>query len=290
MKLHSGDSIYTALEGSRAKREYTREINQHTGLAIWTNERDRLSYQKLNHHTVSLCIEGGYSTRRLDMRHAGKGAPDKFSIFPVGHYSDWDVGGNQRFAHLYFSDTLLRRIALQTFDIDPRNVELADSTYFNDALLLPRFQSLFNQSCGEPSEHLALQEMSVGIMVDLLTRYGIQPLSSSQYRSGLSPNILKKVIEYIYANIDSKITLDELALIAGLSAFHFVRMFKISTGQTPHQKVIDIRITLATDMLCKGKSQLYVAQECGFVDQSHFSRTFKKHHGITPKQFIQVVS
>jgi AraC family transcriptional regulator len=285
MKLHARDSVQTTLQRSNAQAEFSCEVNQHVGLAIWTNEHDRVSYQKLNHHTLSLYIEGGYSTRRLDLRRAGTGSPEKFCIFPAGHQSDWEVGDSQRFAHLYFSDALLRRIALETFDVDPRHVELTDSTFFHDAALLQHCQTLFNQSRSEPSDHLALQEKTVSIMADLLIRYGVRPLSTQQYRSGLSPVITNKITDYIYAHIDTKITLDELATLAGISAFHFVRMFKISTGETPHQKVMDIRIKVASDWLLQGRPQLETAIACGFVDQSHFSRTFKKHHGITPKQF-----
>jgi len=289
MKLNSHYSVQTTLQRSKAQAEFTCELNKHVGLAIWTNEHDRVSYQNINHHTLSLYIEGGYSTRRLDQCISGTGAPEKFCIFPAGHQSNWDVGDRQRFAHLYFSDVLLRRIALEAFDVDPRHVELPDSTFFNDTALLQSCQTLFNQSRSEPSDHLALQERTVSIMADLLIRYGVRPLSSQQYRSGLSPTITNKIIDYIYANVDKRITLDELATIAGISLFHFVRMFKVSTGETPHQKVMDIRIKVATDLLIKGLPQSEVAMGCGFVDQSHFSRSFKKHHGITPKQFIQAV-
>ncbi|MFT6387606.1 MAG: AraC family transcriptional regulator [Cellvibrionaceae bacterium] len=184
MKSYTRDSVQTPLQRSNAQAEYAREVDKHIGLAIRMHEHDRVSYQKLNHHTLSLYIEGGYSTRRLDQRSAGAGAPEKFCIFPAGHQSDWDVGDRQRFAHLYFSDALLRRIALETFDVDPRHVELPDSTFFYDAVLLQRCQILFNQSRSEPSDHLALQERAVWIMGDLLIRYGIRPLPIQQYCSG----------------------------------------------------------------------------------------------------------
>jgi AraC family transcriptional regulator len=287
MKLHTHHSVHNTLQRSKAQAEYGYEVNKHISLAVWSNEHDRVSYQKLNNHTLSLYLEGGYSTRRLDQRSAGLGAPEKFCIFPAGHQSDWEIGESQRFAHLYFSDALLRRIALETFDVDPRHVELPDSTFFNDASLLQHCQSLFNQSLSEPSDHLAIEEQTTNILADLLIRYGIRKSPLQQFRSGLSPGITNKVIDYIYANIDSKITLDQLASIAGLSSFHFVRMFKVSTGETPHQKVMDIRIKVASDLLRKGCTQAESAMACGFVDQCHFSRTFKKHHGITPKQFLQ---
>ena len=287
MKLDSDNSVQTTLQRSNATAMYSKTINQHLGLAVWTNEHDRVSYQKLNHHTLSLYIEGGYSTRRIDQRRAGTGAPDKFCIFPAGHQSEWEVGDSQRFEHLYFSDALLRRIALETFDVDPRHVELPDTTFFNDQLLLQNCKNLFTQSWDEPENHLRLQEQTLSIMADLLVRYGIQSISKQDYRSGLRPTVLHRVIDYIHENVDKKISLDVLAAIAGISPFHFVRMFKISTGETPHQKVMDVRIKIASELLLAGRSQLDITIACGFVNQSHFSRTFKKHYGITPRQFLQ---
>lgn len=287
MKLGSSNSVQTTLQRSKATAVYTHTINKHLGLAVWTNEYDKVNYQKLNHHTLSLYIEGGYSTRRLDQRRAGTGAPDKFCIFPAGHQSEWEVGDRQRFEHLYFSDALLRRIALETFDVDPRHVELPDATFFNDKVLLQNCKNLFIQSWAEPENHLRLQEQTLSIMADLLVRYGIQSLSKQDYRSGLRPAVLNRVVDYIHANIDKKVSLDALAAVADISPFHFVRMFKISTGETPHQKVMDIRIKVASELLLTGRSQLDTAIACGFVDQSHFSRTFKKHYGITPRQFLQ---
>ena len=287
MILNSDTSIQTTLQRSKATAVHEHTINQHLGLTVWSNEHDRVCYQKLKNHTLSLYIEGGYSTRRLDLQRAGAGAPDKLCILPAGHQSDWEVGDRQRFGHLYFSDTLLRRTALETFDVDPRHVELPDSTFFNDKILLQNCKSLFSQSWNEPENHLRLQEQTLSIMADLLVRYGIQSVSKQDYRSGLRPTVLNRVIDYIYENIDKKISLDALAAVAGISPFHFVRMFKISTGETPHQKVMDIRIKIASELLLVGRSQLDIAIACGFVDQSHFSRTFKKHYGITPRQFLQ---
>lgn len=287
MKLDSNHSVQKTLQRSNATPIYSQTINQHLGLSVWTNENDRVSYQKTNHHTLSLYIEGGYSTRRVDLKDATTGAPDKLCIIPAGHQSEWQVGERQRFEHVYFSDVLLRRTALETFGLDPRHVELPDMTFFNDKILLQNCRSIFRESWAEPKNHLRLQEQTLSIMTDLLVRYGVQSVSKQDYRSGLGPSVLNRVIDYIHENIDKNVSLDALAAVADISPFHFVRMFKISTGETPHQKVMNIRIKVAAELLIAGSSQLEAAIACGFVDQSHFSKTFKRHYGITPRQFLQ---
>ncbi|EGG93529.1 Transcriptional regulator, AraC family [gamma proteobacterium IMCC1989] len=287
MKLHSTNSIQATLKSSKATEVYRQSINQHLGLAVWVNENDHVSYHNAKHHTLSLYVDGGYSTRRVDKKHVGTGAPNKLCILPSEHQSEWEVGSRQRFEHFYFSDALLRRTALESFDMDPRHVELFDITFFEDERLLNNCHDLFMQSRIEPEDTLRLQEQALFIMVDLLRRYSCSPKNKTNYRSGLRPTALNRVIEYIHENLDQKVTIDSLATVAGISPFHFIRMFKISTGETPHQRIMDIRISEATHLLKQGETQLETALSCGFVDQSHFSRTFKKHYGVTPKQFLQ---
>jgi AraC family transcriptional regulator len=279
------DTVPYTLGHSRASVQFHCGINEHFGFAVWTNQHDKVKYNRVKHHTLSLYLEGGYSTRRLDKRSAGTGAPNKFCLLPAGHDSDWEVGEAQRFVHLYFSDSALKRIALEDFDIDPRRVELPDTTYFQDALLLDNYQSLITQQWQSPEQKLALQESMWEILGDMLIRYSVKSIHSTGYRGGLTKSVIKVINEYIRANIEQQITIEELASIAKLSPFHFSRMFKVSTGQTPHQKVLATRTEIASDLLLKKHSQLDVSIACGFANQSHFSRAFSRHYGITPRQF-----
>ena len=138
----SKTTIEKTLQRSKAKAEFCRRLNAHFAMGIWSNQYDRVTYQKVDHHTLSLYLDGGYSTRRLDRRSAGPGAPEKLTILPAGHQSEWEIGGHQRFVHLYFSDSTLRSIALKDFDLDPRLVELPDATYFNDDVLRQHYHML----------------------------------------------------------------------------------------------------------------------------------------------------
>jgi AraC family transcriptional regulator len=73
-----------------------------------------------------------------------------------------------------------------------------------------------------------------------------------------------------------------------MSPHYFSRLFKKTTGFTPHQYVINCRIEKAKDLLKKGKLSIAeIAKEVGFVDQSHLHRYFKRKVGITPKSFLQ---
>ena len=105
-------------------------------------------------------------------------------------------------------------------------------------------------------------------------------------RGGLPPATLRKVRDYVDANLDKTIDLSSLAATAGLSPYHFARSFKQSEGATPHAYVVERRIAKARELLT-GTSlpQSEIALQVGFADQSHFARRFRQAVGVSPGQF-----
>jgi AraC-like DNA-binding protein len=80
----------------------------------------------------------------------------------------------------------------------------------------------------------------------------------------------------------TRLSLDRIALEAGLSKFHLLRTFKAATGFTPWQYQVQLRIEAAKRLLRAGEPPSQIADACGFVDQSHFTRVFKSLLGVTP--------
>ena len=79
--------------------------------------------------------------------------------------------------------------------------------------------------------------------------------------------------------------LRSMAHLAGFSPWHLVRCFKEATGMTPHAYLLVSRLSLGRRLLIMGQPIAEAAFQAGFADQSHFSRLFKKHHGLTPRAF-----
>ena len=97
---------------------------------------------------------------------------------------------------------------------------------------------------------------------------------------------LKPVLEYVESHFSQNLSLDQLAGVIGMNAKYFCRFFSQTTQQTPMNYVNRYRVEQAAHMLCGGDlSVTEVGMECGFTDTSHFVKTFKKHKGVTPKQF-----
>jgi AraC-like DNA-binding protein len=102
-------------------------------------------------------------------------------------------------------------------------------------------------------------------------------------RGGLAPWQLRRARDFINANLAGDPSISDIASECGLSASYFVRAFKQATGLPPHRWLIKQRVERAKELLQGSSQELFdIAQLCGFVDQSHFTRVFSKSEGYSP--------
>jgi len=98
---------------------------------------------------------------------------------------------------------------------------------------------------------------------------------------------IREARDYIEAHCAEDVPLERLARMAGLSVFHFSRVFREETGLPPHAWQNQARIARAKALLFGGVPAARVAAETGFADQAHLSRNFKLLVGVTPRQFLK---
>lgn len=253
--------------------------------AHYQNEHDRLYYVNNKQHTLSLYMSGGYETHRTDV-NSGFGAPGKFCLMPKDSESHWQLGQTQQFMHLYFSDDYLKQLALKVFDIDPRMLQLPELTFTNDAATEALFRHCMATSDWQSgNDHLAMEQVTNTILVSMLQNMGITKLTAA-VKGGLSPKVAALVCDYMQANFQRQVYLAELADLAQLSEYHFCRMFKQSMAQTPQAYLLAVRIEQVKLRVCNGQvSMADIALQCGFANQSHMGRYFKKLVGISPRQY-----
>jgi AraC-like DNA-binding protein len=96
---------------------------------------------------------------------------------------------------------------------------------------------------------------------------------------------LLRARDYVHDQHPHSVTLDEMASIAGLSRFYFLKAFTAYYGLTPHAYQIHLRIERSLPLLRHGMSLTQVTETMGFFDQSHFIRYFKRIMGVTPGQY-----
>jgi AraC-like DNA-binding protein/DNA-binding GntR family transcriptional regulator len=111
-------------------------------------------------------------------------------------------------------------------------------------------------------------------------------LTVRTHRGGLGPSRLRRVTELVHAKIEEELSINEMAELAGLSTAHFSQMFRQSTGESPHQFVLRLRVERAKEMLrTTGMRVLDVAIACGFKTQQHFARVFRGMCGASPTEY-----
>ncbi|MEM6450416.1 MAG: AraC family transcriptional regulator [Cyanobacteria bacterium P01_D01_bin.105] len=135
--------------------------------------------------------------------------------------------------------------------------------------------------------------LSTALSVHFINHYSTDISLNLPVGHTLERQRLGQVIDYVEAYLTEDLSLNDLALIAGISKFHFSRLFKQAFGTTPHRYLMKRRVERAARVLKQevlGKDSLTLAQiahQFGFADQSHFTRIFKREKGVTPKQFLQ---
>jgi AraC family transcriptional regulator len=96
----------------------------------------------------------------------------------------------------------------------------------------------------------------------------------------------RNVMDYIHDHYKEQLSLDELAALAGVSKYHFVRQFKARTGNTPYQYVLSLRIAEAKRLLGAGRTSVTgICFDLGFASLSSFYRMFGRATGMTPEQY-----
>ncbi|GAB6126729.1 AraC family transcriptional regulator [Humidesulfovibrio idahonensis] len=129
---------------------------------------------------------------------------------------------------------------------------------------------------------LEAQTAALSALSALLLRHGQEPLLAPQSAPGSAAAHVAAMRERLAADIAEPLTLDDLAASVGLSPFHAARLFARETGLPPHAWRNQLRVNRSLDLLRRGESVAATALACGFADQSHYTRHFRRSFGVAP--------
>jgi AraC family transcriptional regulator len=209
-------------------------------------------------------VKGPHGHRELIM------PPGSCWIYPAGFpFSQRNLGGATWNAAEISTDRVQRLLG-HPIDLPPAYGEMDESLAAVVRALAVEARN------GSPSGPLFVDGLALAFASALARRAGLVNRRPAAVAS------LKKVFEKIEDTLAEPMTVDELATIAGLSTAHFAREFKRQTDETPHAFVVRRRLERARLLLLGGNAIADVAIACGFSDQAHLSRLFKRRFGVTP--------
>ncbi|MDI4232753.1 AraC family transcriptional regulator [Bradyrhizobium sp. 31Argb] len=135
----------------------------------------------------------------------------------------------------------------------------------------------------EQASRLFVEHVTLAVGIHVAKTYGDVRSVATTSRGGLAPWQMKRAEDTLGANLEGDVSLADLANDCGLSASHFSRAFRQSTGLSPHRWLLQRRVDQAKSLLSERKMSLSeIALACGFADQSHFTRVFTRLVGIGP--------
>jgi len=165
--------------------------------------------------------------------------------------------------------------------------ESLDALVFDDPALTRVSLSLVD-AIGVGAPDLYAQSAAQFLATHLLSLQSRWPSRHGDDRrpGTLSDRRLRRVLEYMDAKYMEPLSLDDLAREAGVSRFHFVRLFRAQVGVTPYRYVVRLRMTAAAAMLAGTDLSVQdIALSCGYHTAGHFAAAFRRHFAQAPHEY-----
>ncbi len=249
-----------------------------------SGERRTASIDK---HVLSLLT--GHSSRFDYRAPSGRVMPflqacGTLTVTPSGPVPDVRLHAEAEFLHCAFEEQFIQNVVNE---MDDR----PNARAFCPALTDTPMRHIIGLLLGEVETDAPNGTMYVDSLAHALaTRYLLLDRGSNAWSdaeaSPLPPRILSRVQEKIQANLHTELRLETLAQESGYSRAHFLRMFRVAVGLTPHQYILTLRLRRAQEFLRqKSQNLIDIAAVCGFASQSHMTSVFRKHLAVTPAEY-----
>jgi AraC family transcriptional regulator len=211
---------------------------------------------------------------RIDMpMEAGQGW-----VLPAGLDGSAEWGQDLDFLNVHLREDAFAKVGASSFP------DLQIVSQLDDPAVVTLAMNLHESAAMDDSvARMYRDTMTLALAAHVMKTYGATVEAPSA--NSLDPR-MRRAVEFIEQNIAKDITLDAIASVAGMSAFHFARSFKTVIGLPPHGFVLKRRVELARALLKSTTLPIVeIAFRVGYENVSHFTQVFRKQSGMTPGQF-----
>lgn len=207
--------------------------------------------------------------------------PGKVFLLEPGDIHDGEAPTEDGFTYrmLYLDPQWLQRELTTLFDNAPDNSQLSFANTLASDSRLAKATSLAFETLHRGEMKIVRQTALDTLLERLTSHLHWRTRDSDDPRL---PRVAQKAREYLHANAQYDIGLDQLAAATGVDRFRLTRAFKAAYGIAPHAYLVQLRLATARRMLARGEQPASVAMTLGFSDQSHLGRWFVRAYGLTP--------
>ena len=145
----------------------------------------------------------------------------------------------------------------------------------------PKIKDLFDKMIEQYMTNAPFLQYSLACLLEeILLTIALGRIKNNGYHT------LKKSIKYIHANYTEKIQIPYLAKLEGLSNSRYITLFSQEMGKSPSEYILELRLGRACDLLLTTDMEIcLIGALSGYKDQYFFSKIFKKHIGISPREY-----
>ena len=250
-----------------------------------SSPRDRPFEERHSHYAIAIVGAGSFQYRSQARSGAGRELMTPGSLllgnagqcFECGH----EHGAGDRCLSFRYAPNYFESLAADT-------VALGAKPEFRTLRLPPlrALSPLLARACAGLARGVDMPWEEIGVQLAAQT---VQLAGGVDDRSATPPGAMARVtriVRTIDRHPDARLTLGSLAREAGLSPFHFLRMFERVTGVTPHQYILRARLREAAMQLADPEAKvLDIAFDCGFGDLSNFNHAFRAEFGVSPRAY-----